>query len=159
MNELLRLASLERGASNSNEGFVVDVIARTSESSALVLDRVREVLKVVLSNDLSQSLEAWKSLLPSWFVSVCADEITQEEAERRRNLPMSEREHLAQQWTLSAWLYWFKPEERFWKWWDAACPDNRSIIVRILVTGYPFPSGSLEWLLRAAGATDVLVNE
>ena len=155
--ELERLTSSKRP--NSARGFIAELEVETDDHSDVVVGRVKEVLGIVLSNATQQSLESWKKLLPKWFVLACADEITHEEAVRRRNLPMEERERLAAHWTLSAWLYWFEPEQRFWEWWDVDCISEKSFTVQILVSEHPFPSGALEWLLRAAGATEVLVSE
>lgn len=132
-------------------------------NAAQVVGRCREVLEVVVGQDPDEwpTLSEWRSLLPGWFVAACAPEETTAE----RDLWMAEYEAMSGEqkreyaaiatWRLSAWLFWFQPAERFWFWWDAsiAGPDACSITVE--VTDVMFPEGSLWWLVRAAGATNM----
>jgi hypothetical protein len=128
-----------------------------------VLSRGRKALECVLrgGTDPWPSLEQWRTVLPSWFVERCAPETTREQEERRLTLPIEERQRLvdAEGWCVSAWVYWFQPDERQWFWWDAAVLDDNTIIVAVEVEGWPFPWGSLAWLFRAAGATDIAAEE
>jgi hypothetical protein len=140
--------------SEQPEGLLAQLVVHCSEEARTVLDRVREVLVLVLSHPdpAAYSVEHWRSQLPVWFVRKCAPEITQEEAERRRHLPFEQRVSLAQHWSLGAWLHWFRPNERPWKWWDADITSPDFLRIRLVVPGFPFASGALEWLLLSAGA-------
>jgi hypothetical protein len=128
-----------------------------------VLERAKKVLEKVLRarTDPWPSLDEWRRLLPSWFVERCAPEISQEEQEQRLRLPIEERQGLIEEegWRLSAWLFWFQPDERQWAWWDAIVRDADTIIVAIEVDGWPFPWGSLKWLFLACSALSVEAEE
>jgi hypothetical protein len=56
---------------------------------------------------------------------------------------------------VSAFVHWFRPGERYWYWWDAEVKDTNTIHIKVIVQDEPFPWGSLDWLLRAAGALSV----
>jgi hypothetical protein len=63
-------------------------------------------------------------------------------------------------WTLSAWLSWLDAEEdRMWFWWDARITGERQARVIVEIPDWPPPLGALQWLLRAAGADKVLIDE
>jgi len=104
-------------------------------------------------------------LLPAWFVERSAPERSREEAERWlawwRSLPASEQARVAreQDWALADWLYWLEPAERHWFWWDAVIENPEILRVIVEVPGWPVPLGALEWLLRAAGAMEVVNGE
>jgi hypothetical protein len=138
-------------------------LAKCDGSARDVLGRAKSVLEKVLPVTAGSwpSLDEWRHILPSWFVERCAPEMSREEAERRLGLPHEERERLEQVegWNLSGWLYWFQPDQRQWAWWDAVAPDDDTIIVAIEVDGWPFPWGSLKWLLLASGAVTVEEEE
>lgn len=54
------------------------------------------------------------------------------------------------------WISWFDPNDtRYWFWWDAFVKEENLLLVAIEVVDIPFPSGSLEWLLRASGAIKI----
>lgn len=141
----------------------VRFVVKCSGDAIDVLGRAKTVLEKVLRTTTVPwpSLDEWRRLLPSWFVERCAPEISQEEAERRVGLPDEEQERLEQVegWSLSAWLFWFQPEERQWAWWDAIVKADDTIIAAIEVDGWPFPWGSLEWLFLACGALGVEAEE
>jgi hypothetical protein len=82
-------------------------------------------------------LDRWRSLLPDWFVALCV-----EDAEVR--------DCVVDRWSLRAWVYWFKPDLRHWRWWSAT-PEGDELKVTILVLQRPYLRGALEWLLTVAG--------
>jgi len=140
-------------------------IAKCPGNAPHVLQRCREVLEVVLmqldAERWPTELE-WRSLLPPWFVEECAEERTAEEMERElarwRALPWTEQARLERtaEWSLLNWLYWFDPhggEPRYWLWWDALVRDGNTVWVG--VDQRELPWGTLDWLLRAAGADSV----
>jgi hypothetical protein len=61
------------------------------------------------------------------------------------------RDCVIDKWSLRAWVYWFQPGMRKWRWWDAADAGGR-LEVRILVLDRPYLRGALEWLLQAAAS-------
>jgi hypothetical protein len=62
----------------------------------------------------------------------------------------------AERWSLANWLFWLEPEERQWFWWDAVTENPDTLRVIVEVPGWPAPFGALAWLLRAAGAVEVI---
>jgi hypothetical protein len=46
--------------------------------------------------------------------------------------------------------------ERQWFWWDAKVEREGTLRVTVEVPGQPAPLGALDWLLRAAGAVEVI---
>jgi hypothetical protein len=136
---------------------LANFIASCNGDAPRVLDRCKQVLRVVLQASAEDwpSTDAWRSKLPEWFVEVCSEEISQAEAERRLRLSMKERISLSQRWTVSAFVHWFQPGERYWYWWDAEVKDTNTIHIKVIAQDEPFPWGSLDWLLRAAGSLSV----
>jgi hypothetical protein len=102
------------------------------------LRRVREVLEIVLLRSDAEwpDLEEWRRTLPTWFLDCCV-----EDAEVR--------DCVVDRWSLRAWVYWFQPGVRRWRWWDAAVTDE-CLEVRVLVLERPYLRGALEWLLEVA---------
>lgn len=133
-----------------------------------VLAKSKEVLlavdKIILTHDILPDKKEWRLSLPAWFVSKCSPEKTSEEAQKylfwwdELNLEQKlEQAKLPQNWSLLNWLSYFNPEQRHWYWWDAKTIAFDRLIISVEVRGYPFSSGSLDWLLRASGA--ILVEE
>ncbi len=141
-------------------GFLIEGRITAKGHAGDVLAKTREVLMTALNHSPNSwpTVDEWRLLLPSWFVSRCADEITREEAERRRKLPMEERQRLAEKWSVGAWTHWMKASERSWFWWDAKEISPDELLIRIEVPGLPSPVGSLKWLLLAAGAEKVAID-
>ena len=150
-NELSRLA-FGPAPGDRPEGLLVPLFAHCNGDAKRILELVREVLAVVLKQPYRVSVERWRQDLPPWFVQKCAAEITHEEAQRRKHLPVDQRAALAQTWSLSGWLYWFRPGERPWRWWNAEVISPDFLRVSLSVPGIPYPSGALEWLLHCSGA-------
>jgi hypothetical protein len=87
------------------------------------LGRVREVLEIV----------------PAWFTVASVDDA-------------EVRDCVLDRWSLRAWTYWFQPDLRKWRWWDARVDDGR-VLVTLLVLQRPYLRGALEWLLEVARDT------
>lgn len=131
-----------------------------------VVERVKSVLLAVLgrARDWPDD-ELWPSLLPAWFVSACAPQLSDKAAgdwlARWRRLPAPEQARIAEQepWSLSNWLYWFNPDEggadRGWRWWSSGSNGDGTGWLDVEIAGAPYASGVLRWLLRAAGATAI----
>ncbi len=132
-------------------------------NASAVLDRMREVLGVVTAQSGVgwPTLDEWRSRLPSWFVAMCAPEMSREEADawllRWQVLPPDERRQGEDDraWSLADWLYWFEPPNRSWYWWDATVESDKLARVALSVSEWPFPWGSVKWLARASGATAI----
>lgn len=139
-----------------DSGFLINFEVICEGNSAVVLERCKEVLISVLQNNAEKlySLEDWRTKLPEWFISFCAEEITKEEAERRIQLSLEERQRIAieEGWSLSSWLYWFYPEQRHWYWWDAKILNRDTFTIIVKCDSWPFPYGALKWLVAASGA-------
>lgn len=138
------------------EGFIVEILVTCDGNASEVLQKTKEVVKRIIDCELSfeDSVDDWKSILPNWFVEACSPEITKEEAEKLLETSRG-FEALANRWTVSGFIYWFRPEEKSWHWWEGKIKDSNTLIVQILVSEFPFAWGSLGFLLRAAGADDV----
>ena len=146
----------------------VRFVAQCGTDSQQVLSKAKSVLTEVDQVALREwpGDSTWREILPAWFVARCAAEQTREEAETWlkwwRALPPDEQAEVERNkpWSLTAWLHWLKPtENRKWFWWDAAESGGNKIILAVEVKDWPFPWGSLAWLLRAAGATRVDAEE
>lgn len=75
----------------------------------------------------------------------------------RRALPAEQQASVVddKKWTLSAWLFWLQPDERQWYFWDSRVESKNQLRVQVQIVDYPL-LGALEWLLRSAGARDVV---
>lgn len=132
-----------------------------------VIEKAKAVLMVINTHSDGEwpSDDRWRGLLPSSFVSRFAPELSQEQAEaevaRWRTLSREEQVQWEEerQWSLANWTYWFRPENRYWYWWDAKPLDEKILVVAVEAYEWPFPSGALAWLLRAAGAERVKAEE
>jgi hypothetical protein len=143
------------------QGFLVRFSAPGAVNPVNVLEKARTVLVAVDDAVLAgwPAEDEWASQLPAWFVSECAPEkspnAVEREMEAHAALPWGERAHRAQteKWPLLEWVYWFRPGERSWYWWDGSVQaGDRKVVVEVVAEGSPFASGALDWLLRASGS-------
>lgn len=145
----------------------VDAVAICDGDAAQVLGRACEVLGIVIDHQLGDwpAIAVWRSLLPGWFIDACAPEMSQEQADAWlawwKLLPADQQGAASREkgWSLADWLFWLEPDERQWFWWDTQVESPDRLRVTIEVAGWPAPFGALDWLLRAAGATEVTVDE
>lgn len=104
------------------------------------LGRVRAVLEIVLARAGEAGewpgVDEWRRLLPAWFTAASVDDA-------------EVRDCVLDRWSLRAWTYWFQPDLRKWRWWDARVADGR-VLVTLLVLQRPYLRGALEWLLKVA---------
>lgn len=139
------------------------VVAHCRGNAGQVLERVTSVLIVVNQNSRVSwpSDGEWRSLLPVWFVTACAPEESQQQAEAwlshwRQLTP--QQQHEAERnmpWSLSNWIYWFRPDQRRWYWSGAEVVDHNLLVIDVEVIDWPLTSGALTWLLQASGAERV----
>lgn len=162
--ELRRLRSGPRPNEKPRGMGTVRFLVRCRGDAETVLEKVRAVLEVALSEVVTRGAPdsvTLRSLLPRWFLDASGHELSREEAEAHLNwlkkLPQEEQTRIEKEakWSLPDWLYWFRPTERYWYWWDAVVEDGNTIRVAVEVVDWPFPWGSLEWVFRAAGATEM----
>jgi hypothetical protein len=142
----------------------VTTLATCQGDAADVLERTQDVMRTVLAHSRGPwpTVDQWRRSLPAWFVRACAPEQSSEEAmewlQWWRSLPPNEQPLAARErsWTLSDWLYWLEPTERHWSWSGAMVEDPDHLHATVLVTEWPTALGALDWLLRTAGAVDVV---
>ncbi|MBO0685420.1 MAG: hypothetical protein J2P45_19880 [Candidatus Dormibacteraeota bacterium] len=135
------LRHLREGAGDEPAPDELDALeAECPRGGEATLRRVREVLEVVLGRSSGEwpGLEEWKRALPGWFVESCVDDAQL-------------RDCVIDKWSLRAWVYWFQPGMRKWRWWDARAGSG-NLEVRILVLERPYLRGALEWLLKVAAS-------
>lgn len=115
--------------------------AMEAAGGAHALARTREVLAVVVERAAAggewPGASEWRTLLPEWFTAACVDDA-------------EVRDCVLDKWSLRAWTYWFQPDLRKWRWWDARVDGDR-LVVSLLVLQRPYLRGALEWLLKVAG--------
>jgi hypothetical protein len=144
----------------------VRLVARSPGTAGDVWERSRQVMIAVLDHSESSwpTLDQWRSILPRWFIDASGEEMSDAEAEDWltwwRSLPPDEQAPATQdqKWTLADWLYWLEPAQREWFWWNAAVANPDTVHVDVQVRGWPAPLGALDWLLRASGSTEVVVE-
>lgn len=137
------------------EGLTVEIFVDCPVEADVILERCKNVLRKVV--DPPVSLDApvadWTHLLPEWFVKACYPEITRAEADEIMSQPAGS-ELLGKMWSVSDFLHWFKPEMRLWHWWSSEINGPDKFTITLLIDDWPFPSGALHFLLKAAGATE-----
>jgi hypothetical protein len=132
------LRHIREGAGGEVPPDELDTLEAPGGDGTLV--RAREVLEAVVGRERSGDWPTpgeWRSLLPGWFVAACVDDA-------------EVRDCVLDRWSLRAWTYWFQPDHRQWRWWDARIADGR-VVVELLVLQRPYLRGALEWLLQVAG--------
>lgn len=145
-------------------GYLVSVVVR-GELAAQAIANAKEVLRNVaaLPTSAFASGEAM-SALPEWFVQACAREESNEEQASWlrwwRSLDGEARARAASErpWTVDDWLYWMRPDERQWFWWESRMASPDAGLVSVEVADWPAAVGSLLWLLRASGVDDLVVE-
>jgi hypothetical protein len=96
--------------------------------------------------------EQWRNLLPTWFIKESASEIVDGSSNHGWDNSFEDSSLSKQAWSVEAFVFWFKPNERYWFWWDAKIESSTQLIIEIIAPDVPFPWGALEWLFRASGA-------
>jgi hypothetical protein len=65
------------------------------------------------------------------------------------------QEYRSYRLALRDWIWWFEFDERQSSWWDCYVKSEHAGVVVVEVAEWPTPWGTLDWLLRACGATQV----
>ena len=156
-DELNRLTT-ETGNSNAIDiGFLkVELKVDCDGNSSEVLRKTKEVLVRVIDCELSldDPIEDWKEVLPAWFVNSCAPELSSDKIDQIL-AKVDGFEVLSKLWTVGGFLYWFRPEERSWFWWGAVVKNQNAFIIELIVEGFPFAWGALDFLLHTSGAAHI----
>lgn len=138
---------------------LISVLAHCVGNAPEILVRCREVMRIVLAQDVERwpTDQKWLSLLPGWFVTACVDdEALRLEAQRWLELSDAERAAaVSGPWSVGGWTDTFLPHQRQWFWWDASTLNGDAVRVLIEIFADPFSWGALEWLLKASGAVGV----
>jgi hypothetical protein len=133
------LRHVREGAGREPVPDEADVLEATGGGAALA--RIREVLTAVLERVSAggewPDIDEWRRVLPAWFTAACVDDA-------------AVRDCVLDRWSLRAWTYWFKPDLRRWRWWDARADGDR-VTITLQVLGRPYLRGALDWLLKVAG--------
>ena len=146
----------------------VRFMVRFSHGTGDVVSKAKGVLKILDEATLAgwPAQEGLTLCLPEWFASACVTEMSSDEAKRWlawwKGLPSDEQTKAEAEkgWSLADWLYWMKPSNRQWFWWDASVLEGSdSTVVAVEVEAWPFPWGSLRWLLHVAGASAIEAAE
>ncbi|HEY4027659.1 MAG TPA: hypothetical protein VGO86_14625 [Candidatus Dormibacteraeota bacterium] len=139
MTPAQELQHIREGAGGAAPPGEIDTLE--AAGGAATLARTREVLEAVVRRSAAggdwPATGEWRTLLPAWFTGACVDDAEVKDC-------------VLDRWSLRAWTYWFQPDVRRWRWWDASVQDDR-VIVRLLVLDRPYLRGALEWLLKVAG--------
>ncbi|MEU4097009.1 hypothetical protein [Streptomyces sp. NPDC026673] len=169
--ELRRLVS--GPGPEDDEGLFLVRVRFAAQDPVQVIADVRAVLTCVVERMGDwPALERWPRLLPEWFVQRCEPEAMEPEhgepfdaeawlRQWRAMTPEQRKAAGRGAWTLSDWLHHFDPTEegagddRSWWWWHADT-DESGGWVQVATTGWPFGSGSLSWLIKAGGGTDLV---
>lgn len=165
--EMRHLTSGPRPGEVPGGSGTASVLARGGADAGEVLDRSRAVLLAVLERSGREwpTTGQWRSLLPPWFAAACGPQVPREDAGRWldwwRTLGPADRARAESErpWALEDWLFWLTPSERQWFWWDAEAGTDDTLRVTVEVPGWPAALGALDWLLRAAGAAEVVHEE
>ena len=83
-------------------------------------------------------LDAWKQILPGWFVAACVDDREVQNC-------------VLDRWSLRAWLHWLKPGNKRWEWVGAEADGPDHVLVTVSALRRPYLKGALEWLLKTSG--------
>ncbi|MFE7647462.1 hypothetical protein [Streptomyces phaeoluteigriseus] len=171
--ELRRLRSGLGVEDGQQQPFLVRVRFSAEDPAQVIADARAVLTRVVERMGDWPAFARWPQLLPAWFLQRCAPEPV--EAERGddpfdaeawlrqwRAMAPEQRAAAGQgPWTLSDWLHHFDPTEegagddRSWWWWQAGTDESGGGWVQVATTGRPFGSGSLFWLIKASGGTDL----
>lgn len=98
--------------------------------------------------------QAWKQMLPQWFLATFKD-YSKEDCERMMAETPRER------WGDLPWLFesWTESmSNRTWEWWSSKQKD-RTLEVQLLLEGWPYSVGALEYLIKSAGARSIELDE
>jgi hypothetical protein len=142
------------------------LLANVSESAKQTRDKVLTVLRAInaLGEDWSHETVS-SELLPAWFVSACAIERSQAQAEEWlrmwRTADSTEKNRLEKErgWELSNWVYCLEPNNRFWFLVNEKIIAANQVEFTIALVDWPVPIDSFLWLIQTAGVISYEIKE
>lgn len=153
------LRRIHRGPALSDEpgpvGLARITFTSTRVPADMVVDRCREVLVAVLDHrELPDAqVDLWAEVLPGWLLAEFLPEGGVDLVHRER--AEAAEEGRVPRWMGSFWLYWFRPMNRDWYWWDAGTDGSTDGWLSLQVVDWPFRWDALRWLIRVAGAEQI----
>src|SRR5688500_17262104 len=135
MFSVLSGEELERLSSNAplySRSDIAIIIVECDDIASRVISRTNEILKIVIGSELTpdDTVEDWSDELPFWSVDACSRDLTIEESKEMMRTPEGVQQ-LSQIWTIDGFIYWFRPEQRSWFWWDAVLIDTNIFQVHL----------------------------
>lgn len=123
-----------------NNGIIIKYIVHCNKRKNN--DIANMAKKILLSIQKYSFLEwpkdaEWRSILPKEFIDSFLDHTKEDD------------------WTLDDWLYWLKPENRFWFLWSINEKNSNYLEIKIIVYEHPYPWESLEVLFMKLGTSEL----
>lgn len=158
-DELDRITGKMPPGKKPDNMLAVEITGDCKQDAKDVLVKLSEVLSVLFKNALGEwpTIDAWGTILPTWFVDSFSPEMLPAEAEKWlehwRTLPINEQLIAEKEkgWSFSNWIEWFRPDDRQWYWWNGIAEDKNSVRITLITSESPFPHGVLDHLLEIAG--------
>ncbi|WP_436532812.1 hypothetical protein [Actinoplanes sp. HUAS TT8] len=154
------------GPRGAPQGALRRFVGKTDRQAQASLDRCKELLIAVTHwipprDARPARVEDWKARTPEWFVRACAPVPAEEELRAGRALDEAGKAHhrAEQPWTFADWIGWFdhsSGRQRSWRWWDGGIDDDSDFWIDVEVVELPTEAGALTWMMRAAGARNVV---
>ena len=91
--------------------------------------------------------EEWKTLLPAWLDGAFCDLSTYSRTELDR-MRVTKQLDEDPRWDFGSWLDSLK--ERTWEWWSSHRSDSH-LIIHLLLEGWPYSTGALEYVITVTG--------
>jgi len=127
-------------------GVWLQLSADCSEEPGAVLDRIRDVMRVVVTQRAKDwpSDDWWMLNLPDWFA----------EPAKRRSIEACIQDRTL--WLLDSWVAAIK--DTGWLWWSSKVSDA-GLEINLCAYEHPYRIEVFEYLMRAAGATGLDFQE
>lgn len=147
-NERNRLLSNITDSDDQGLGTILEFVV-TTESSDQFLNKMKEVLLPIIDLD-EEDFDTNRpiELLPTWFKAQFGHS-----GEPDHPTPQGSQ---SQEPDIDDWIWWLRPSERIWTWWNFQKLSADTLMVRVLASDWPTPLGSLMFLMRACGASDIV---
>ncbi|MFP1629862.1 hypothetical protein ACLB9X_33040 [Streptomyces sp. 5K101] len=124
----------------------------------LLMNRIPDgELTEAVESDLLRTLPAW---LTAEFSNPRDERMERAWLRRWRWASSSKRQAMEEEagWALDEWLYWFSPQNEFWRLEGIARIDTGRVVVRIRSADHYAPLKALEWLVGKCGGQIIAVE-